>query len=421
MNYAGKCILQTHVRSGVRYLLNHKFLRGRLYDFRSFAAIPGSVKWNSLPTNEQKAWELLGWDQALWNNRKGNYKRWSLLNSAEQAAVKYGLGYTDAQWDEFVASSVTISNSDPVGTGKALDHRDPGQQTMAAGFAATLAGTAWKGLKIIAPVVKSLSRHALHPGIKLVASGISHLPGFVEDLSPPAEIRGIETILYLDDSGSMASHLSTGQKLLNEMEPILHDTTRIVKFGGHKTVLNGRGDQWSSAITTLGWDASSGSTYMWKMIEDDVVSRYLPSKGDGKLRIVIVTDGCDTDSPPPYRGIRGMDPLMNSLLRKGYDIEWHIVLLDGTDGIFSRRAFSDAEVKRYEALAKATGGSCLHLTDTTKSDHRKTSFLKTLSDSGLSDQTGKNARAKRQTDYKRMVSEKKAENFDWLKLLPPPK
>ena len=42
------------------------------------------------------------------------------------------------------------------------------------------------------------------------------------------------------------------------------------------------------------WDASSGGTYMWHMIECDVMSRYIPGKG--RLRIVIITDGEDAST-----------------------------------------------------------------------------------------------------------------------------
>ena len=34
---------------------------------------------------------------------------------------------------------------------------------------------------------------------------------------------------------------------------------------------------------------------MWKMIEEDVRSRYLP--GHGRLRLIVITDGEDTHSP----------------------------------------------------------------------------------------------------------------------------
>ena len=48
-------------------------------------------------------------------------------------------------------------------------------------------------------------------------------------------------------------------------------------------------------LLQLGWDGSSGGTYMWHMIEQDVLERYRP--GSGTLRLIVVTDGHDTLSP----------------------------------------------------------------------------------------------------------------------------
>jgi hypothetical protein len=55
------------------------------------------------------------------------------------------------------------------------------------------------------------------------------------------------------------------------------------------------------------------------MIERDVVKRYKP--GRGKLRIYVVTDGEDMQSPYPYMGMNGMNPLMEGLLARGYEVK----------------------------------------------------------------------------------------------------
>jgi hypothetical protein len=54
------------------------------------------------------------------------------------------------------------------------------------------------------------------------------------------------------------------------------------------------------------------------MIERDVVKRYVP--GPGTLRIYVVTDGEDVQSPYPYKGMDGMNPLMQALLERGYKV-----------------------------------------------------------------------------------------------------
>ena len=43
---------------------------------------------------------------------------------------------------------------------------------------------------------------------------------------------------------------------------------RVVKFGTRKTVVVSSDEDWSPALVDWAWDASSGRTYMWKMIED---------------------------------------------------------------------------------------------------------------------------------------------------------
>ena len=50
-----------------------------------------------------------------------------------------------------------------------------------------------------------------------------------------------------------------------------------------------------SSVVAAQWNGTSGGTYMWKMIEEDVRSRYLP--GHGRLRLIVITDGEDTHSP----------------------------------------------------------------------------------------------------------------------------
>ena len=54
-------------------------------------------------------------------------------------------------------------------------------------------------------------------------------------------------------------------------------------------------------------------------------------------------------SPRRYRGIRGMDPMMETLQSEGYDIEWHIIVLGKGDWA------------TYAALAGATGGSYVQI------------------------------------------------------------
>ncbi len=88
------------------------------------------------------------------------------------------------------------------------------------------------------------------------------------------------------------SNLNEGYKALSSLEERLkaHDDesrflpTRIVKFGDHPQVLAPSDEHWSAMLVSAAWDASSGGTYMWKMIQEDIKSKYRPA--GGKLRVV---------------------------------------------------------------------------------------------------------------------------------------
>lgn len=256
-----------------------------------------------------------------------------------------------------------------------------------------------------------------HP-VGLAAMAVKQIPTLIDEFSDPIVIpkNGIETILYLDDSGSMSGKLGQGKAALQDMSHLLQNThTRIVKFGSAKAVVSPRENGWSTALTCLNWNASSGSTYMWKMIEDDVLSRYRPNPG-GKLRIIVLTDGFDTESPGEYHGIRGMDPMMKTLLHKSYDIEFHIVVL----GQHYSRSSQDA-LRRYQHLAEATGGGYVALSDLFYNE-KSAGIQKFLGNLTISNdmEMSRKLRAEKQVGYLEAAKKGQKERFDWLKSLPPP-
>lgn len=116
-------------------------------------------------------------------------------------------------------------------------------------------------------------------------------------------------------------------------------------------------DELNPELLSLQWTGRSAGTYMWHMILEDLREKYVAA--GGKLRVIVITDGLDTHSPEPYRGIAGMHPMMNELLKDGYDIEWHIVVV-ALNKAFSSE-ISKLDASRYEALAELTGGGFLHI------------------------------------------------------------
>ncbi|CAE8743655.1 unnamed protein product [Polarella glacialis] len=207
----------------------------------------------------------------------------------------------------------------------------------------------------------------------------------------------VPNVIYLDDSTSMVQYwtipeasqafsfgskyrweetcLQQGRKELIELASYLEGTpTRVVKFGGVSVVeecwdAKGRYYSWNRTLKMLrtlllesssfqnqsdlpallkAWDGSSQGTYMWKMIETDVLGTYHPGP---PIRVHLITDGLDTHSPGEFRGIQGMDVLKASLREKGYRIQWNIILL-----LFGAHGFSGLTARRYKELCESSGG-----------------------------------------------------------------
>lgn len=327
----------------------------------------------------------------------------------------YGLKFNKHEWDSLVHNKEYWSSYKP-----------PSSQQNSLIAASTTGAVksaarsmAWSAVKVLAPAARMLSRHSRHPAMSIAGMVLGHSTTVLDEFSDPVVIPsdGIETVLYLDDSGSMDGNLYQGKAALDSMAPLIQGSSiRTVKFGRGKTIVSPREKEWSTALTFLNWDASSGSTYMWKMIEDDVLQRYRPSPSGanpGKLRLILITDGFDTDSPGEYRGIKGMDPMMKTLLAKGYNIEFHIVVL----GNHSRG--NQIALKRYQSLAEATGGGYMALSGLFYNEKSADviNFMSSLDASN--DTTGSASLRRRQRqDYLEAAKEGKREKFDWLHSLP---
>jgi len=337
-------------------------------------------------------------------------QHWDDLTPAERGAAAFGLGYTEEMWNaEKDASAIVAIPEDTAPAAPAVN---------GGGAVGSLARAVWGVAKAAAPIAGSALSRSRHPGMMVAGHVLQSMPSVVDAMADPVVVDAIETIVYLDDSGSMRSDsgsreffggslLDEGKKVLGSMGPLLSGPTRVLKFGHTPTVLAPREER--PPITDLisfGWDGTSGGTYMWHMIEQDVLQRYRP--GSGKLRLIVVTDGHDTMSPEHYSGLRGMDPLMSSLHDFGYDVEWHIVVLGQV-----------SQSERYESLAAATGGSFLAVTSFDESSRETARFLDAIADSGRSDYA--HARRERQKQYELDARNGKTEKFEWFKLAEPSK
>ena len=378
---------------------------GLLRHCRGLASrLPRQGQWHDVPAGERSAWEALGWTEASWAGcgaqPLSSMQRWDELSNLQQAAAQHGLGWQKDSWDEQLHSGDVVVQTE--------------EAAAAAPAAASEAGgnpfqSALRVAGKVAPLVGSALAKSNHPALKLAGSLLSVAPSMADAMAAPVVVDGVETTLYLDDSGSMSfptgvtlgTRLDEGRRVLSSLAPLLAGTTRVLKFGSSATVLVPREEETevSGALVSLAWDGSSGGTYMWKMIEDDVCQRYQP--GAGKLRLVVVTDGHDTLSPSEYNGVQGMNPMMRKLLRRGFDIEWHIVVLGKVDSMRS-----------YESLSAATGGSFLAVDSFDPDSPKASAFLDAVW------QSGPQERFERQRRYELDVDT--AERFDWYTALPPP-
>lgn len=222
---------------------------------------------------------------------------------------------------------------------------------------------------------------------------------------------GTENIMYLDDSNSMmGGNLEAAQRALAQVHRHLgHSPTRVVKFGSHPTEIVGRAAPASiSHAIRASWDATSGMTYLWHMIEQDIMERYCP--GGGRIRIFIITDGEDNCSPAGYSGAKSMDPMMKTLRCAGFDVEFYIIVL-------SDYPSGTSSCERYQALASATNGACLHLwrsMDENEPEMRR--FLSAVGEStSATDCTDGEAsgRHRRRREYERQMRVGRANRFDW--------
>jgi len=229
----------------------------------------------------------------------------------------------------------------------------------------------------------------------------------------PNPVCDVPNVVYLDDSGSMVQYqiipygvwsmrskfrwdkqcLLEGHKVLIDLAHFLEGTpTRVVKFGATPSIveefvteetktafgsvklgrlerrhrppemlrqllLETRCFEVQSDLQPLldAWDGTSNGTYMWKMIDVDIKGNFDPGAA---LRVHLITDGQDTNSPAPFTGEAGMDALMASLEGSGYQIEWNIVVL-----LVGVHNFTGSAIRRYQELCDNSGGVFRIITD----------------------------------------------------------
>eukprot|EP00295_Goniomonas_pacifica_P007183 CAMPEP_0175828140 /NCGR_PEP_ID=MMETSP0107_2-20121207/12650_1 /TAXON_ID=195067 ORGANISM="Goniomonas pacifica, Strain CCMP1869" /NCGR_SAMPLE_ID=MMETSP0107_2 /ASSEMBLY_ACC=CAM_ASM_000203 /LENGTH=463 /DNA_ID=CAMNT_0017140847 /DNA_START=134 /DNA_END=1526 /DNA_ORIENTATION=+ len=162
-------------------------------------------------------------------------------------------------------------------------------------------------------------------------------------------------VIFIDDSGSMAGgNLRRGHALVEEVVPMFKDVpTKVVRFGSRcETCVV---SPWRRGVDLASlqhaWQGKSGRTWLWECLLAFVEHE----RAEG-LHVLLVTDGEDTESSPPYTGIEGLTPAVQRLNELGFHGEIHLVALG-----------NEITVKigeSYMALVAATGGVGVVLNDT---------------------------------------------------------
>lgn len=200
---------------------------------RTGAPVAQTGSWSSLSDSHKAAWTALGYTADSWEGKGGStpprWKKWKELNLEEQAAAKYGLQVTDANewealkppWQSSAATSSSStsgnSNSNALALVQDQETRLARQRQGNSGVAGTLGKFAYQAAKGLAPIVGPLLRATGRQGLArgggrgggsaagmaVVGSLLENLPAMVDAAGGKLDVTGIDTLVYLDDSGSM--------------------------------------------------------------------------------------------------------------------------------------------------------------------------------------------------------------------------
>ena len=169
---------------------------------------------------------MLGWTEQSWSGDApappSDTALWDELSSGEQAALKYGLGYTSASWDaelleggdeddggssdDSVMHSSSSSSSSDLSTAG-----EQGLGTRSKGIVSSLFGAVSAAARVVDTANAVAESRDIFTAIDEASATSVTLSG------------GYETLIYLDDSGSMthAGRLHAAQKALDSILDIL--------------------------------------------------------------------------------------------------------------------------------------------------------------------------------------------------------
>lgn len=286
----------------IRRFRNAAWLRERTQQSRG--KFSGRVD-DDLTAAEQQALQQLGWNELC------EKKKFDRLSPADQAAVRHGLALQADEWDRLVDQQTASTREPPSSGGKnPTATAPPSSSALVSGGAAAeqdlrddrspastrsarLQKLAWRATKTFGPalgqILKAQPRGSSGgAAANIFGRALDNLPTYLDvwegkvsldDRSSAVEdapadstaVPLLETVVYLDDSGSMAGRLPAAHAAFQRVSDLLlrsrtRARTRILTFGQEKKVLVPRSeDGWSRAVVEFAWDGRGGGTRMWKM------------------------------------------------------------------------------------------------------------------------------------------------------------
>jgi len=175
----------------------------------------------------------------------------------------------------------------------------------------------------------------------------------------------VKIAVYIDESGSMRSSLRVSGRSMTKVQiaSVIWNDAIVPVISGYSSrvrSIDSRGASrellqldahGSSELQSLVFRDTGAHTYLWEFLVDEATNF---NQVDDWV-VVLISDGGDNASSPPYEGIQGLEPCIEKIREMGHKPDFHIIGLD---------LASDDASARFK-LSGSTGGSFFNITNTT--------------------------------------------------------